>query len=172
MPILQPHDEAAVTELVEIRDITDEIEHFLLTQLSRFETEMDRITLEQGSPNLSGPEGRGAEAVERQLRELIRERDAWEAQREEEAERLHKDAALLRDAWKKYEDEQRRFLAEKELLRRGVGVESRPPLAAPSSAPSPVASSSSEDSLADKQSAWRQFQRMRREIQTRARPKS
>jgi hypothetical protein len=100
----------------------------------------------------------------------------WEAEREAEAERLRNEAALLQQAWQKYEEQLRRLLAEKELVRRGVPPAKRVPVL-PSGAPAPagapaVHSLDPDSSCAEEKSAWLQFQRMRREIQSRSRFKN
>ena len=167
---------------VQLRDMADEIERFVLAQLDRLERQYDcRSTAAiaaEGSATAAVKADEGADADQQQeKREAVKkqqfhqDREEWETQRQEEADRLRKEAILLQEAWLQFEEEQRRLLAEKELLRRGLPT---------GDSPAPIADSGTRrEALAlcpagsnnsnEEQSAWLQFQRMRREIQSRTR---
>lgn len=138
--------------------IARDMESFLLEQIRRIEREIDGVSAVAVAPS-------DTDAANAQL---TVEREQWEAQRLEETARLRDEAALLLDAWQQLEAQKRQLLAEREMMRRGVGV-------------SKVASahSTSDGELDERErgvkpttsaqndsSAWVQFQRLRREIQT------
>lgn len=188
-PLLDRTPERPGSADAELAEMTDELEQFLLRQLDRLETEftelgrkaelltersLEQTHSEQQATSEPLPASVSPAVNSATEARFVREREAWESQRQEEAERLQKEATLLQEAWQRLEEEQRRLLAEKELVRRGVPLQSAGSKSdrEPRSAGALVGAATPDAAQSDDKSAWLQFQRMRREIQSHAHPRS
>ena len=82
-----------------LRALVDQVEQFLLEQVSR---------LEQASTAIEAGETTSASLAE--AREFAEQRERWEAERRRERARLESEAARLIEAWQRLEAEQRRLV--------------------------------------------------------------
>jgi hypothetical protein len=140
------------------RELANRIENFLCAQLDRCES------------LLAETPGDQTEAVALIQREILEQREQWQAERQEEFERLRKEANWLADAWKRLEAEERRIAAQRETL-QACGKSAQHRLAAPAyRAAAEIASTRSPvQACGGSELAWVQFQQLRREIQQHAR---
>jgi hypothetical protein len=176
-------DRAIADGSVQLSNMATELEQFLLAQVDRLEEEVRQAAARKwgqrqesalaGASSVAHGETGGSSSGNTARGVTSGEQVDWEALRDAEADRLRSDAQLLQQAWQKYEEEQRRLLAEKELARRGVQVGKLGPVVAGGSTghgePTAAYPNPQNQGGNDDQSAWLQFQRMRREIQTRSR---
>jgi hypothetical protein len=144
------------------------MESFLLEQLERLEETVDATLKWTESADLH----------QSTAQDLDDERQRWEAEKQQEWERIQSDAARLAEAWQRVEMEQRRLLAERNASRvsspvdRGLpGKEGNTSAGGiPGLAGSPLpcqrdSQPTSEEPLLAPESAILQFQQLRREMQ-------